>query len=109
MQFPRDQPGEEVAFGRGGPAEEADQQVPARRLGPRPGDRAHLGERGVYLTYGEDGHRLAGRAVPRQEPVEGRVAHADLTLEQLTGEEGDDNRHLFRAGRAEQARDLVDL
>src|SRR5215472_15174607 len=109
VQFPRDQPGEEVALGRGGPAEQTGQQAPARRLGAGPGDRAHLGERGVYLTHGEGRHCLFGRAVPGEQPAKGRVAHADLALEQLAGEEGDDNRHFLRAGRAEQARDLLDL
>ena len=44
-----------------------------------------------------------------EQPSEGGVAHADLALEQLTGEESDHSRHLVRASRAEQARDLVDL
>jgi hypothetical protein len=109
VQFPGDQPDEEVAFTRGGPAEEISQQAPARRLGSCPGHGAHLGEGGVYLGDGEGGRRLAGRTVPGEQSSEGGVAHADLALEQLTGEKSDHGRHFVRASRAEQARDLVDL
>jgi hypothetical protein len=109
VQFPCDQPGEEVALTRGGPVKQAGQQLPARRLGPGPGHRTHLTEHRVDLTHGEDRRGLLRRAVPGEQPAEGRVAHADLALEQLTREEGDHGRHFLWAGLAEQPGDLVDL
>src|SRR5262249_62322748 len=61
------------------------------------------------LGSGGGGPPPPPRAAPRGRPAEGRVAHADLALKQVAGEKGDDNRPLRRAGRAEQAGDLVDL
>ena len=109
MQFPRDQADEEIALGVGGPAEELSQHAPARCLCPRAGHRAHLGEHAVYLADGESGRHPARRAASRGQSPEGRVAHADLPLAQLTGEKGDRDRDLRRAGRAEQIGDLSDL
>jgi hypothetical protein len=56
--------------------------------------------------------RLFWVARRRPEPgqvAQGRVAHADLALPQLSGQEGDHDRDLAGAGPAQQGGDLRDL